>query len=200
MARDPRVDEYIENAAEFARPVLRHLRETVHAASPEIDETIRWGAPSFTHNGILCHMAAFKNHCAFAFWKGILLEGVTKSGTMGHLGRITAISNLPPEKTLIALLRRAMALNEEGVRVARAPVAKQGGEEPEIPESLRTALEAEPRARATFERFSASMRREYIEWISEAKQDATRKRRVATTIEWLIEGKSRTWKYRKAGG
>jgi uncharacterized protein YdeI (YjbR/CyaY-like superfamily) len=197
--RDPRVDDYIERSAEFAQPILRYLRETVHAASPDIDETMKWSFPHFTYRGIVCSMASFKQHCAFGFWKESLVLGGAdgpREQAMGQFGRIRAISDLPPRDELIGYVREAMRLNEAGITVPRGTARKEERAE-DVPESLRHALKENPRAAEHFQRFSPSQRREYIEWVSEAKRPETRARRVATAIEWIAEGKPRNWKYIK---
>lgn len=192
--RDPRVDAYIENARPFARPILRYLRKAVHAGCPAVEETMKWSAPHFTYQGMLCGMQAFKEHCAFGFWKGSLIEGLAVRGedAMGHFGRITAIKDLPPQKTLVGLVKQAAALNEQGVKVERTPRRRK---RLQTPEDLVAALKTSKKALAAFEAFSPSHRREYVEWISEAKRDDTRQRRLATAIEWLSEGKPRNWRY-----
>ncbi|WP_440224908.1 YdeI/OmpD-associated family protein [Dokdonella sp. MW10] len=196
---DPRIDAYIDKAAPFAQPILRHLRALVHATCPDVVETIKWGFPHFMHAGaILCSMAAFKQHVAFGFWKGALIEGVGGPGArddaMGQFGRIASLDDLPAKRTLVSILRKAMALNEHGVTVpARERKAPRG--EAEVPEALAAALKRNAKARKTFEAFAPSHRREYCEWIAEAKRDDTRERRVAQAIEWLAEGKQRNWKY-----
>lgn len=195
--RDPRVDSYIEKAAEFARPILRHLRETIHAASPEIDEEMKWSVPHFTYKGILCSMAAFKQHCAFGFWKQalILRDGdLPRMEAMGLFGRIRSVSDLPSRDVLIGYVREAMRLNEEGVKAPASPKRKR---ELETPKAFRDALERRPAAQAAFAGFSPSHRYEYVEWIAEAKRQETRDRRIATATEWIAEGKPRNWKYMK---
>ncbi len=197
--RDARLDAYIEEARDFARPILVHLRALVHEAVPEAEETIKWSMPNFTADGsILCSMAAFKEHCAFNFWKAGRLsdpEGILKptgSEGMGQLGRITRLEDLPPDAVLKAYLREMAELN----RQPSAPPPKRAPKPPaEVPPDLAAALERDDAARATFEAFSPSHRREYIEWISEAKTEPTRKKRLATTLAWLAEGRSRNWKY-----
>jgi uncharacterized protein YdeI (YjbR/CyaY-like superfamily) len=197
--RDPRVDAYIARSAEFARPILTHLREVVHAACPEVEETVKWSFPHFMHQGMLCSMAAFKAHCAFNFWKGALvMDGDGGSAeAMGQFGRITTLAELPPKTVLSGYVRKAMALNESG---ARAPARRKAAPKPAlaVPDDLAGALRTHRKAAATFEGFSPSQRREYIEWITEAKGESTRARRLTTTIEWLAEGKPRNWKYMKA--
>ncbi|MCB9080666.1 MAG: YdeI/OmpD-associated family protein [Lewinellaceae bacterium] len=198
--RDPRVDAYIIKAAPFAQPLLSHLREIVHQAIPDIDETIKWGFPHFMYQGaILCNMAAFKQHCTFGFWRAAeladeeqMLQTVGRTA-MGHLGRLTQMEDLPPATVLTAYLIEAQAL----AQLPAPPARKQRDPLPEleIPPVLANALANDEDAKAAFERFSPSHRREYIEWIMEAKTSATQEKRVATTLEWLREGKSRNWKY-----
>ena len=196
MARkDPRIDAYIASKAAFARPILRHLRQVVRAACPDVEETIKWGMPAFYYRGPLCGMAAFKAHATFGFWKGKLIvdaKGVDLDTAMGQFGRITSLDELPAKRVILAYVKKAMALNESGVKVkrvvrARAPL--------KLPPEFAAALARNKRARATFDAFSPSCRREYVEWISEAKRDATRTTRIATSIEWLTEGKKLNWKY-----
>jgi uncharacterized protein YdeI (YjbR/CyaY-like superfamily) len=195
--RNPRVDRYIEQSADFARPVLVHLREVVHETCPDVEEAIKWGFPNFVYRGMLCHMAAFKNHCAFGFWKGTAVvenAGERAEEAMGHFGRITSLSELPPDEVLAGYIRLAMELNEQGVKAAEKKPVKA---EIPMPDDFRRELDEHPAAGATFEGFSPSARREYLEWITEAKTAATRERRMATALEWLAEGKPRNWKYMK---
>lgn len=198
-SRDPRVDAYIAKSAEFARPILEHLREVVHAACPDAEETIKWGFPHFQYQGLLCHMAAFKGHCAFGFWKGALVfgEGVAADTAMGQFGRITGIADLPSKKVLGGYIKKAMALNEDGVKSPSRSKPKVPRPDPIIPDELAAALGENPAARARFDQLSPGHRREYIEWIDEAKTAPTRVRRIETTIQWVSEGKSRNWKYEK---
>jgi uncharacterized protein YdeI (YjbR/CyaY-like superfamily) len=196
MTQDPRIDAYIERAAPFAQPILRALREAVHAACPQVEETIRWGMPSFTHaGGILCQMAAFKQHASFGYWKHALVMGedVERDG-MGSYGKMASIKDIPSKKRLLADIRKAMKLNEDGVKV---PAARKSAAKPaaEPPAELVAALKKNKAAKATFDAFPPGCRREYIEWITEAKREETRARRLAQTVEWLAEGKRRNWKY-----
>lgn len=198
--RDPRVDAYIAKSAEFARPILTHIRETVHAACPEVEETIKWGFPHFMYKGMLCAMASFKQHCTFNFWKGSLVvpDGAAKGReAMGQFGRITALSDLPSKKVLTGYIKTAMKLNDAGVKspTRSKPKVKQAVVVPEI---LAAALRRNKKARETFEGFSPSNQREYVEWITEAKSEETRKRRLNTAIEWMAEGKPRNWKYMRS--
>ena len=198
--RDPRVDAYIGESADFAQPILSHLREIVHQACPEVEETMKWSFPHFMDNGMLCSMASFKQHCAFGFWKGSLIFGEeTARGekAMGHLGRITAVSDLPAAEVLTGYIKQAMRLNEQAVQ-ASSTTKSTARAELEVPDYLEAALQTNQSAAATFEAFSPSHKREYVEWLSEAKSEGTRQRRLDTAIQWLAEGKPRNWKYIKA--
>ena len=194
--RDPRIDAYIARSAEFARPILSQLRERIHAACPHCEETIKWGSPSFTYRGkILCGMAAFKQHATFGLWQGAMIvgdDGVRRDDAMGQFGRLTRVSDLPGKREFSGYIRQAMTLIEEGVK---RPVASTPKPPLEAPDDLVAALRRNAKARATFEAFPPSCRRDYIEWITEAKREETRARRLAQTVEWLAEGKRRNWKY-----
>ena len=195
---DPRIDAYIEKSAEFAQPILTHLRKLVHKACPDVKETIKWGMPSFEYKGILCGFAAFKQHATFGFWKQKLMETDAFSEqktAMGSFGRITSKKDLPTDKVMIGLIHQAMELNEKGIKVEKKPAAAK--KELVIPDILVTALKKNKAARETFDNFPYSCKKEYVEWIAEAKTDATRDKRLATTMEWLAEGKRRNWKYEK---
>jgi uncharacterized protein YdeI (YjbR/CyaY-like superfamily) len=194
--RDPRVDAYIAKAAEFAKPILNQLRDAVHAACPDVEEDMKWRFPHFLYKGMLCSMASFKEHAAFMFWKGSLIvdDDAKVDEAMGHLGRLTKPSDLPSKKVLADYLRKAVALNEEGVKVARTPKRAASKAVP-IPEDLAAGLKKNKKAQAGFDAFSPSHKREYIEWITEARTGETRTRRLQTALEWMAEGKSRNWKY-----
>lgn len=198
---DPRVDAYIAAAPEFARPILEHIRRVVHeAGGGAIEESVKWGMPFYVHNGLLANMAAFKQHCAFGFWKGSLVvpEGhARREEAMGHLGRIASLGDLPPDAVLAGYVREAMRLNDEGVQPPGRAKPKARKPAAAVPRDLADALATDAAARATFDGFSATNRREYVEWIEDAKSEATRARRLATTLEWLREGKSRNWKYQR---
>lgn len=200
--KNPEVDAYIENAAPFARPILNHLRRLVHAAHPAITETIKWGFPHFEYKGLVCNMAAFKQHCSFGFWKASLLSDaqgmLSQIGktAMGHLGQIKSVAELPPDEVLVEYIREAIRLNEENRKVpAKAPARE--GQELEVPDFFQEALEAHPAALDSFQNFSRSQRKEYVDWLLDAKTEATRDKRLATALEWLAEGKVRNWKYIK---
>jgi uncharacterized protein YdeI (YjbR/CyaY-like superfamily) len=196
--KDPRVDAYIAKSGDFARPILIRAREVVHEACPDVEETLKWGMPSFMYEGILCGMAAFKQHASFGFWKSALIldaKGNRADEAMGSFGRLTRVSDLPPKRVLIGYVKKAMELNEQKVSVPRKAAAKK----PPIkmPAALGAALAMNKKAREAFAGLSPSHRREYVEWITEAKTDETRGRRVATTLEWVSKGKSRNWKYER---
>lgn len=193
---DPRIDAYIAKAQPFAQPILVRLRALVHEACPEVEETIKWSSPFFLYRGLFCHMAAFKQHCAFGFWKWKQVVGEDGTeGAMGEFGRIEKLSDLPPKKALIGYLKKAMALNEAAVPAATHSKNAKAKPPLEVPDDLAAALKRNAKARKTFEAFSPSHRRDYIEWIVEAKRAQTRARRLATTLQWLAEGKPRHWKY-----
>lgn len=194
--RDPRVDAYIKKAAPFAQPILVHVRELVHEACPDAVEQIKWGMPHFDYKGMFCGMAAFKQHAVFGFWKHELLLG-TDDGkwkeAMGSFGCLKSVRDLPSKATLLRLVKRAMKLNDEGVK---APLTKRGPREPiPTPADLKAALAKNAKARKTYAAFPPSAQRDYNEWLVEAKQKATREKRLATAIEWLADGKRRNWKY-----
>ena len=193
---DKRIDAYIEKSAEFAQPIMVHLRELIHKACPEVTETLKWSMPAFEYKGILCGFAAFKQHATFMFWKQSLLESdaFPKIKTaMGSFGRITSLKDLPGDKVILGLIHQAMELNEKGVKVPKKPAAAK--KELVVPDILTKALSKNKAAKTTFENFPYSCKKEYVEWITEAKTEPTRDKRLATTIEWLAEGKRRNWKY-----
>lgn len=195
-SRDPRVDAYIAKSAEFARPILEYLREVVHQYCPGVQETIKWSSPFFDYRGPLCHMAAFKQHCAFGFWKGALfLADAKNEEAMGQFGRITSLREAPGKNVLAGHIRQAMKLNEDGVQPARKTKDAAPRPPATVPGDLAAALQKNRKAAAVFDAFSPSARREYIEWLTEAKREETRQKRLAQAIEWIAEGKQRNWKY-----
>lgn len=201
MHKSAQIDQYILKAADFAQPILEHMRHLVHIACPEIEETIKWGSPSFVYKGkILCGMAAFKKHCAFGFWnseniedKLSVLEKVGRTA-MGNLGRIESLEQLPDSDYIIALIHSAMQQIHLGVT---KPKVKTVSRALVIPDSLSAALQTDLEANTNFEKLSVSQKREYAEWIAEAKTEVTINKRLSTTLEWLREGKTRNWKYQK---
>jgi hypothetical protein len=197
--KDPRVDAYIEKSAAFARPILKRLRKLVHAGCPHVVEGLKWNCPHFSHHGMMCGMAAFKEHCTFGFWKSSLMKSLnaTKKSeqAMGQYGRIASLDELPGDEAIIAQVREAARLNEQGVKVPRAkPKPKKALK---VPAYFSQALKGNPKAFDTFQNCSPSHQREYIEWITEAKTDATRQKRMQTALEWLAQGKHRNWKYER---
>ena len=193
---DPRIDAYIARSAGFARPILEHLRAIVHAACPGVEEGIKWGMPFFSHEGApMCHMAAFKQHCSFGFWLSKEVIGGNEGEGMGQFGKLASLKDLPPKKELTALLGKAMALNEAGVKHVRPRAGSKPP--PTLPDDLAALLAKRQHAaaRRTWAGFPPGAQREYIDWLAEAKTDATRQKRLATALEWLAEGKRRNWKY-----
>lgn len=197
--KDPRVDAYIAKAQPFARPILTRIRRAVHAGCPGVEETIKWSVPSFEYKGPLCGMAAFKKHCLMGFWKGALLK--TKPTTIGvdasgEFGRFESLDDLPSEAAIVRMVREAAALNDAGVKVPRA--VKPPKAPPRAPAYMTAAIAKNKKAKQHFTAFSPSAKREYIEWITGAKSEDTRSRRLETAVQWLSEGKSRNWKYEPA--
>jgi len=199
---DPRVDAYIEKAAPFARPVLTYLRELMHKACPRASESFKWGMPFFLEQGvILCHMAAFKQHCAFGFWgpemkKALARDGLISSDAMGSLGRITALKDLPSDKLLLTYMQQAAALVESGERKKSIDRPKKTVKKAvRVPSELAAALKKNKLAAEAFAAFSPSCRREYSEWISEAKRPETKEKRLTQSVKWIAQGKTRNWKY-----
>lgn len=200
---DPRVDAYIAKAAPFAQPILQHIRAVVHAALPDVQETIKWGFPHFQHNGMLCAMSAFTAHCAFGFWRGAQVVEHTTGGAMGDFGKLTAISDLPSKRALTALVKKAAALNAAGVATPVAAARKQAARAatakpvPELPDDFAAALRRVRGATARFTAMSPSHRREYLEWIVGAKKAETRASRIGKAVAMIAEGKSQNWKYER---
>jgi len=197
---DSRVDTYIEKSADFAKPILTHLRNLVHQASPELKETIKWGCPFFDHQGPVCQIAAFKQHCAFGFWKEKLMVDPhqilnQQPDTAGSIGRITSLEDLPAEEILIQYIQQAIALNQTGTKAPAKPKAKVSAPM-EVPGEFSARLLENPLASVHFEKFSPSQKKEYLSWFEEAKTEATRAKRIATALEWISEGKTRNWKYK----
>lgn len=197
--RDSRIDAYIAKQKEFAKPILTHLRDVVHGACPNVEETLKWSSPFFDYKGQpMCNMAAFKEHAAFSFWKAPLIEGLGPNSAnggegAGNMGRLTTVKDLPSKKALTSFIESAMKLNDDGIVVAKA--RKTPKAEAKVPPELAAALAKNKKAKAAFENFPPGHRREYIDWITEAKREETKAKRVAQAVEWIAEGKSRNWKY-----
>ncbi len=192
-SKDPRVDAYIAKAPDFAQPILTHLRALAHQACPEVEETMKWRMPHFTHQGILFGMAAFKQYCAVHFWKGKLVLGKDgNAGGFGNLGRVAALTDLPDKKALLRYIKKAVELNESGVK---KPVTRGPKKRLIVPDYFRAALSRNKKAQATFDSFSYSHKKEYVQWVTEAKREETRERRMKTALQWLAQGKPQNWKY-----
>jgi len=199
--KDARIDTYILKAAPFAKPILNHIRSMVHKACPDVEETIKWSFPHFDYKGSFCSMASFKEHCAFGFWKAALMEEaenlkVNQKGSMGHLGRITSLEDLPRDNILLKYLKEAKRLNDDGIKL---PSRKKDVENKDliIPDFFTKAINKNKKALKVFEAFSPSHKKEYIQWITEAKSEDTKNRRMETALEWIAEGKGRNWKYER---
>jgi uncharacterized protein YdeI (YjbR/CyaY-like superfamily) len=200
-----RVDAYLMKVQPFAQPIMAHLRELVHKGCPEVEETIKWSRPFFVYRGeILCNMSAFKEHCSFGFWGeeiGAVLRAaaVLKDGSMGSLGRITSVADLPADKKMLGWIHQAAAFVDCGQHTspiaARQKVVKPAKRSLVTPAEFAAALQRNKKAAAVFTAFSPSCKREYVEWIIEAKRPETRDKRIATAVEWIAEGKQRNWKY-----
>ena len=159
--KDIRIDEYIDKAQEFAQPVLHHLRKLIHQTCPDVEETIKWGMPSFDYKGPFAGMASFKQHCVFGFWKaklmddpdGYLGERANQGGeAMYQMGRITSLKDLPPDKIILDFIRQAKKLNDEGIKLPATP--KKQKEELMMPDDLLKSLKKNKPALSTYENFS----------------------------------------------
>ena len=199
--KDKRIDAYIAKSADFAKPIMNHLRKLIHQACPEVVETLKWSMPSFEYKGLMCGFAAFKQHCTFGFWKAslmkdpILMDNARSEEAMGHLGRITSLKDLPSGKKITGWVKEAMKLNDDGKKVAKVkPSVKK---ELVIPDYFTVPVKKNKKAWAIFEAFSPSAKKDYVEWITEAKTDETRDKRLQQAIEWMAEGKRRNWKYER---
>jgi uncharacterized protein YdeI (YjbR/CyaY-like superfamily) len=202
MKTDKRVDAYILRSAPFAQPILTYLRETVHKYCPEAVETIKWNFPHFEYNGsILASMASFKEHCTFGFWLASLIDDkyqilnpVGKTA-MGHFGRISSVKDLPSKKIMGEYIKQAVSLIDKGVKLPKQLATKQ--KELIVPDDLSGALKKNRKAAAAFDSFSSTNKKEYVEWITGAKTEATRNSRLDTAMEWMSEGKIKNWKYER---
>ena len=203
--KDARVDAYIAKSADFAKPILTHLRKLIHDNCPSVEETMKWSFPHFTYKAkadrsprILCSMASFKQHCAFGFWYAAMSDSTSREAqtgpAMGQYGRIASLADLPKDKVLVQQIKEAIKVHDGGVK-PRASARPAEKKELEIPDYLTAALKKNKKALATFEQFNYSNKKEYVEWITDAKTDETRKKRLDTAIEWMSEGKVRNWKY-----
>lgn len=200
--KDKRVDTYIEKSMPFAQPILKKLRALIHDGCPDVEETIKWGMPSFDYKGPFVSFASFKQHAVFGFWKyslikdpkGYLGEIKNKGGeAMGNLGRITSLKDLPPDKVIIDFIKQAKKLNDDGIKLP--PKVKKTAKPLKVPSEFVSALKANKKANLNFEKFSQSQKNEYTNWIIEAKTEATKEKRMELAVEWISEGKIRNWKY-----
>jgi uncharacterized protein YdeI (YjbR/CyaY-like superfamily) len=199
-SKDPRIDAYIAKSADFAKPILKHLRKIVHTGCPKVEETLKWSMPHFDYKGVMCGMAAFKQHCVFGFWKESLIFDsgkIAEKTAMGSFGCIKSLADLPSEKTLVGYVKKAAALNDAGIKAPGRTKPKKR-ESLEVPDDFAAALKKNAKAGKTFEDFPPSKRREYLEWVTEAKREETRRERLAASIKWLADGKARHWKYMPA--
>jgi len=199
--KEKKIDAYIVKSADFAKPILLHIRELVHKACPDVEEKMKWSMPFFDYKGeMLCHMAAFKQHAVMGFWKAalmkdaLLMENAKSEVAMGHLGKITSLKDMPADKKITRWIKEAMQLTDNGVKL---PAKKKAADKKETvaPEYFIKALAKNKKAKQVFENFAPSHRKEYLQWITEAKTEETRSKRMATALEWIAEGKGRNWKY-----
>ena len=202
ITKDKRVDLYINKSADYAKPILNHIRELVHKACPDVVETIKWGFPSFDYKGPMCSMASFKQHCTFGFWKNSIMKDPNKifkrdeNTSMGSFGQLKSLGDLSKDKILIEYIKQAAKLNEEGIKLpARSKPVQQ--KELIVPDYFTKAINKNKKALKTFENFSPSKKKEYVEWVTEAKTEETKNKRLETAVEWMAEGKSRNWKYER---
>jgi uncharacterized protein YdeI (YjbR/CyaY-like superfamily) len=199
---NPKVTEYIAKSADFAKPILNHLRELIHSTCSDAEEDIKWGTPHYGYKGDhLCMMAGFKNHCSFSLYKAemmkdkAILDSVKAGKKFGYMDKVKSLDELPAKKILIAYIKEAMVINESGIKKA-----KTKSETPkliEVPDYFEKALKAKPKAKEIFESKSASFRKEYLVWITGAKTEETRQTRIEQSLEWIAEGKGRFWQYVK---
>ena len=197
------IDAYIAKSTDIAKPILEHLRELIHQTCPDVEEKMKWSMPFFDYKGeMMCHMASFKQHCAFGFWKGsimkdpVLRETAASEEAMGHLGRITSLKDLPSDKKITAWIKEAMTLNDNGIKL---PPKIKTAETKEIttPDYFTKAIAKNKAAKKAWDAFSPGKRKDYTVWVTEAKTEDTRNKRIETAIEWIAEGKARNWKYEK---
>ncbi|MGN6396535.1 MAG: YdeI/OmpD-associated family protein [Mucilaginibacter sp.] len=204
MSHNPVIDNYIANAEDFAKPILTHWRKLIHESGPDITETIKWALPHFEYkNGNLCVMASYKNHCSFSFLKDSLMTDPRLKANKDlkpiqrFLGKVSKMSDLPPDEEFIAMLKEARKLNEQGIKVKREKSKTEKPKILETPDYLLAALADNPKAKEVFESKSNSFRKEYIIWITDAKTDETRQKRISEALEWIAERKGRFWKHQK---
>lgn len=202
-AKDKRIDAYIAKSQDFAKPIMEHIRKLIHKNCPDVTETLKWGMPAFEYKGPFMGFAAFKKHFALFFWKGAIMKdsnvlmGNNTKGSMGNLGKVESIEDLPKDSVLARWIKEAKKLNDDGVKIDKKEKPKHERKEYKMPAYFQKELNRNKKAKLAFEGFPPSHKREYLEWIIEAKTEETRNKRMATAIEWITEGKSRNWKYQK---
>ena len=190
MSKDPRVDAYISKANDFAKPILKQIRTAVHKGHPSVSETIKWGVPAYVdERGILCLTAAFKQHCGWVFWTGRKPASVDAK----QFRKIASVEDLPSPRELAVIVKEAAA----SANTPKKKTQKRAARPVTVPAYFRAALSKNAKARAAFDAFAPSRRREYVDWIDSAKTEETRQRRIATALEWIASGKSRNWKYER---
>lgn len=202
MPKDKRIDAYIAKSPAYAQPILMHICELVHAAVPDVEETIKWSHPTFDYCGaMMCAMGAFKNYAIITFWKGRLMTNpagilqVEEKDAMGHFGKLTSLQDLPSDKLVKQYFKEAARLNKEGIKLPPRP--KKEKDELVIPAELTKALSKNKKAHKVFNAASYSFKKEYAMWIADAKTEVTKTNRLESAIEWIAEGKGRNWKYER---
>ena len=201
--KEKAIDTYIAKSAGFAKPILTHIRDLVHKACPDVEEKMKWSMPFFDYKGeMLCHMASFKQHAVMGFWKAplmkdsILVENAKSETAMGHLGKISSLKDLPSDKKITAWIKKAMVLTDKGIKLS-ARIKTTAQKELIVPDYFVKALAKNKKAKQVFENFTPSHKKEYLQWITEAKTEETRNKRMETALEWIAEGKGRNWKYER---
>lgn len=199
MSKNSDIDNYIAGKAPFAQEILTHLRQIIHNAAPDITETIKWRQPCFEHNGLVCSVAAFKKHVTFSFFKGKLLNDSNNIFPTSDNNELTSLkfsvlADIPQDDILTAFIQQAIALNADS-NCKRKSTQRKDKDTLVMPNDLAAALASTPAAQSTFNNFSYSKQKDYIEWLTSAKRETTRVTRLATTVQWLSEGKARNWKY-----
>jgi uncharacterized protein YdeI (YjbR/CyaY-like superfamily) len=196
------IDSYIAKSADFSKPILTHIRELVHTSCPDVEEKMKWSFPHFDYKDeMMCSMAAFKQHAVFGFWKAalmkdpVLVENARSEVSMGHLGRLTSLKDLPSDKKITAWIKEAMELTDKGIKLPSKAKPAADKKELTVPDYFVKALAKNKKAKQVFENFAYSHKKDYLEWLTEAKSEETRDKRMATALEWIAEGKQRNWKY-----
>lgn len=188
------ITAYIEKATPEFKEVMIALRSVLNNPNFDIKEDWKWGAPNFNNEGMICWLAHFRNHVGMNFFKGTLIKD--KYNLFTHYReekgnrqlKFSDINQIIPEQ-IEYYIEEAIKLNQENIKVVKKEI------DTSLPLDLETELNNNPKAKMFFESLAPSYKRDYIEWIEEAKREATRTKRLATTMEWLSEGKKKNWKY-----